>query len=160
MRRCRFGKSLCALAVLLAGLLFACSASPLFAQPAREVHELHPFYDISKEVTVTGTVSSVLDHAADGMLFGSHLLLETASGQVDASLGKWGLAGKGALSVSAGQEVQVTGVMKTIKEKQVFVVRLVKAEGRIYTIRNQHGVPVAPLARERVSETAQKGESL
>jgi hypothetical protein len=156
MRCCRLSRP----TPLIAGLLFATLAVPLFAQPAAPVHESQPFYDISKEVTLAGTVSSVLSRGSQGMLLGSHLLLETASGQVDASLGKWGLVGRGALSVSAGQEVEVTGVMKTIKDKQVFVVRTVKAEGRIYVIRNEHGIPASPQSRERASQTAQKGESL
>jgi hypothetical protein len=133
-------------------------AVPLLAQSERESR---PFYDIAKEITLTGTVSSVLAKPAAGMLFGSHLVLDTTSGQVDASLGKWGLQGKGALSVSAGEPVEVTGVMKTINDKQVFIVRTVKASGQVYTIRNQYGVPRSPQSRERASQkAAQGGESL
>jgi hypothetical protein len=146
------------IAGLLASLLLAILAVPLVAQSERESH---PFYDITKEVTLTATVSSVLAKSAAGMIFGSHLMLDTASGQVDASLGKWGLQGKGALSVAAGEPVEVTGVMKTINDKQVFIVRTVKASGRVYTIRNQYGVPRSPQSRERASQkAAQGGESL
>jgi len=92
------------------------------------------------------------------MIWGSHLLLATTSGPVDASLGTFGLRGKGAVSVAAGQQVEVTGVMKTIKDKQVFLVRTVKAGGQVYTIRNEHGFPVSPQARERASrKTAGEG---
>jgi hypothetical protein len=146
------------IAGLLASLLLAILAVPLVAQSERESHT---FYDIAKEITLTGTVSSVLAKPAAGMLFGSHLVLDTTSGQVDASLGKWGLQGKGALSVSAGEPVEVTGVMKTINDKQVFIVRTVKASGQVYTIRNQYGVPRSPQSRERASQkAAQGGESL
>jgi hypothetical protein len=146
------------IAGLLASLLLAILAVPLLAQSERESHT---FYDIAKEITLTGTVSSVLAKPAAGMLFGSHLVLDTTSGQVDASLGKWGLQGKGALSVSAGEPVEVTGVMKTINDKQVFIVRTVKASGQVYTIRNQYGVPRSPQSRERASQkAAQGGESL
>jgi hypothetical protein len=146
------------IAGLLASLLLAILAVPLLAQSERESR---PFYDIAKEITLTGTVSSVLARPAAGMIFGAHLMLDTASGQVDASLGKWGLQGKGALSVSAGEPVEVTGVMKTINDKQVFIVRTVKASGQVYTIRNQYGVPRSPQSRERASQkAAQGGESL
>jgi hypothetical protein len=146
------------IAGLLAGLLLAILAVPLVAQPERESH---PFYDISKEVTLTGTVSSVLARPAAGMIFGAHLMLDTASGQVDASLGKWALQGKGALSLSAGAPVELTGVMKTMNDKQVFIVRTVKANGQVYTIRNQSGVPNSPQSRARVSQkTTQGGVSL
>jgi DNA/RNA endonuclease YhcR with UshA esterase domain len=146
------------IAGLLAGLLFAILALPLVAQSERESRA---FYDIAKEVTLTGTVSSVLAKPAAGMLFGSHLMLDTNLGQVDASLGKWGLQGKGALSVAAGEAVEVTGVMKTMNDKPVFIVRTVKVSGQVFTIRNQYGVPRSPQSRERASQkAAQGGESL
>jgi hypothetical protein len=142
------------IAGLLAGLLFAILAIPLVAQPAAD----SPLsYDMSKEVTLSGTVSAVMTKSARGMMWGSHLMLETTSGKVDASLGRWGLAGKGALSVTPGQQVEVTGVMKTLRDKEVFVARTVKVNGKVYTMRNEHGISVSPQTRKRA---AQKGESL
>jgi ABC-type uncharacterized transport system ATPase subunit len=142
------------IAGLLAGLLFAILAIPLIAQPAGE----SPLsYDISKEVTLSGTVSAVIAKPAPGMMWGSHLMLETVSGKVDASLGRWGLVGKDSLSVTPGQQVEVTGVMKTLRDKEVFVARTVKVNGKVYTMRNEHGIPVSPQARKRAVE---KGESL
>ena len=109
-------------------------------------------YNPTQEITLVGTVSSVLARSASGMILGSHLLLTTVSGTVDASLGRWGLQGKGALSVIPGQQVEVTGIMKTLKDKEVFVVRTVKVLGKIYIIRNEHGIPVSPRARQRAEE--------
>jgi hypothetical protein len=95
------------------------------------------------------------------MIVGPHLLLTTLSGPVDASLGRWGLRGRGALSVAPGQQVEVTGVMKTIRDKQVFLARTVKVRDKVYTMRNEHGIPVSPQTRERAGQnTSQKGESL
>src|SRR5271154_162864 len=108
MRRTRLTKLAQMIAGLLTGLLIAIVAVPLGAQPAPESHR---YYDITKEVTVKGTVSSVLANASTGMIRGSHLLLVTSSGPVDASLGRFALQRKGALSVAAGEEVEVTGVM-------------------------------------------------
>ncbi len=119
-----------------------------------------PFsYDAAQEVTLHGTVSSVLTKPAAGMIMGSHLLLTTPAGTVDASLGRFGLRGKGALSVAAGRQIEITGVMKTIKNKQVFLARTVAVDGHIYTIRNEHGIPVSPQARERASRKS-AGEGL
>jgi len=47
--------------------------------------------------------------------------------------------------------------MKTVRDKEVFVVRSVKANGKTYTMRNEHGVDVSPLTRERA---AKKGVTL
>ena len=77
-------------------------------------------YSSPAEVTLTGTVSSVFPKATPGTVVGSHLLLATLSGLVDASLGRFGLQGKGAISVVPGQQIEATGVMKTIKGKTFF----------------------------------------
>ena len=159
MRRCvaRGSVRLIAGSVLTA-LLLAITALPLAAQPTREAH---PFYDITKETTIRGVVSSVLPRHSAGTIPGAHLLLATASGEVDASLGRWGLQGKGALSVRVGQQVELTGIMKTIREKQVFVARTVKVGSKVYAIRNEHGIAVSPQARGRMAhQMAQKGETL
>jgi hypothetical protein len=139
------------IAGLLTGLLFVIVAVPLGAQPASEPH---PYYDQRQEVTLKATVSSVLTRPSAGMIVGSHLLLETPSGTVDASLGRFGLEGKGALSVTAGEQVEVTGVMKTLKNQQVFVVRTVKVGSQVYTMRNEHGIQVSPQSRARASQNA------
>lgn len=158
MGRNGFRESSRILAGLTTGLMAAILCVPAGAQRAVEGH---PFYDISREVTLVGRVSSVLTRGSTGMIMGSHLLLATGAGEVDASLGRWGLSGKNALSVRAGQQVEVTGVMKIMRERQVFVVRMVKLSGRVYQIRNEHGIEVSPQARERASrQTVQNGGSL
>ena len=108
-----------------------------------------------EEVTLNGTISSVLAKASPGMIPGSHLLLVTVDGAVDVSLGTAVRQGAGALSLNAaGQQVEVVGVMKTIKQKQVFLTRSVQAGSRLYVIRNQHGIPVSPIGRERTIQNA------
>jgi hypothetical protein len=114
-------------------------------------------YDISQEVTLNATVSAVLMKPASGMIAGSHLLLATLSGPVDASLGLFGLRGKGALSVPAGQQIEVTGVMKTIRDKQVFVTRTVKVGSEIFMIRTEHGIQISPQTRERLAQKSTGG---
>ena len=139
----------------LAGLLLAMLAAPLVAQSASPSQAFA--YDIREEVTIQGTVSSALLRPAPGMVVGSHLLLATPSGPVDASLGRFGLYGKGAVSVATGQQVEVTGLMQTIGSQKVFVARTVKVGDLVYTIRNQHGVPISPQARIG-GDAARKGD--
>jgi hypothetical protein len=137
------------------------SVRPIQAQTAAGTTRAAGFsgYDLAEEVTITGTVSSVIMKAAPGMIVGSHLLLATPSGAVDASLGRFGLQGAGAVSVVAGQQIEANGVIKTIRDKPIFLVRTVKVSGEVYTVRNEHGFPVSPQARERASQkTSQKGE--
>ena len=140
----------------LAGLLFAILAVPLSATTREEVR---PFYDVAHEVTLSGPVTGVVYGPSAGLIPGSHILLVTGSGTVDASLGKWGLQGKED-SIHNGEQVTVKGVMKTLKNKQVFFVRTVEFGGHSYVIRNEHGVPLTPKSHERVQKTAEKGVSL
>ena len=149
MRRCLFHKFFPIVTALLAGLAFAILTSTLFGQSAEDSGLS---YDLTREVTLSGTVSSVLLRPAPGMIMGSHLLLTTAMGTVDASLGRWGLRGDGALSTRMGEQIEVTGVMKVLREKPVLLVRTVKAGGNVYTIRNKYGIPMSPQARERAAE--------
>ena len=135
----------------LLGALLAMSAVPLLAQ--RSANQ----YEVSQEVTISGAISAVVTKKAPGMLVGAHLLLTTTSGQVDASLGRFALQGKDALPVTVGQQIEVTGMMRTIQGKEVFIVRTVKAGARVYAVRNQHGIEVSPQTRQRAAE---RGESL
>lgn len=79
------------------------------------------------------------------------------SGVVDASLGRFALLGKGALSVAPGEQIEATGVMQTIGDKQIFLTRTVKAGGVVYIIRTRSGIPISPLTRERLAEKAAGG---
>jgi len=115
---------------------------------------------ITEEVTLTGTVSRVLTKATPGMIVGSHLLIATPGGPVDASLGRFGLKGNGALSVAAGEQIAATGVMKMIHDKPVLLVRTVKvASGEVYAIRTEHGFPISPKSRELTQNKGRMEES-
>jgi hypothetical protein len=147
-----FGKS-SALGLLLVALL-----PSIQAQTARS-SQSYPFrYDISEEITLSGTVTGVLTKAPAGMMNGSHLLIATPSGPIDVSLGGYGLIGKGALSVHLGEQVKVTGVTKALNSKPIFIARTVTAGGQVYPIRNERGIAMSPQAREHArSGIAQNG---
>jgi hypothetical protein len=131
------------------------------AQGQTAERAIGPFsYEVGKEVTLSGTVAKVVKGATAGMAAGGHLLVSTESGEVDASLGQFAFRGKGALEVSAGEYVEVTGVMRTLKSGQMFVTRTVKVGQQVYVIRNEHGIAVSPQSRERASGQTTKGETL
>jgi hypothetical protein len=139
-------------------------ATPTHAQTAEGTPDsvVAPKYDITREVTLTGTVSSLVKNTTPEMqmLGGSHLIVQTTSGKIDASLGGYAMKTVGALSVTPGQQVQVTGVMKAIRDQQVFVTRLVQVNGRVYKIRNEHGFVLAPGPRKGVTKPDAKGGQL
>jgi len=101
-----------------------------------------PRYDISKEVTLNAMVKSVPSKSAFGRT-NSGFVLQTTSGEVRGSLTPFVLNGKGALTIAPGANVQVTGVMLTMKNnEQLFVIRIITVGGRTYAIRNERGFPL------------------
>jgi hypothetical protein len=148
----------------LAFLSFILAVLPLQGQSRPSSPRLteHFFYDSSQEITLSGTVSTVLAKPSAGMIPGSHLLLTTGLGLVDVSLGTFGLEGEGALQVAAGQQVQITGVMNTLKNQQVFIARTVKIGEAVFLMRNKHGIPLSPAGRQRstANATQNNGENL
>ena len=140
-------------------------ALPLHAQTsdtATKPVTHHQWYDMSQEVRITGMVSSVEKTPARGTesLPGSHLMVETMTGKVNASLGRFALKGKSTLSLAPGQQVQMIGVMKTIKERQVFVVRVIQVNSHAYALRNEHGFENASLAHNGAAKSETKGGQL
>jgi DNA/RNA endonuclease YhcR with UshA esterase domain len=119
-------------------------------------------YDITREVTLTGTVSGVVKTPTREMkmLPGSHLMLATGSGKLDASLGRFAMRNQGVLAITAGQQVQVTGVNTTVKGQQVFVTRLIQVNGHTYRVRNEHGIAVAPVSGKANRSAYTKGGQL
>jgi len=149
---------------LFAVLALCLFALPIYAQTTavttRPVAPLR--YDITKEVKLSGTVSEVVKAPTRGTktAAGSHLILETKTGPVDADFGARATKGKNAFSVTAGEQVEVTGVMKTMNNKQVFVVRLVELNGHTYRIRNEHGFVYQRVSRDGVTNSESKGGQL
>jgi hypothetical protein len=148
---------------------FAVFALSLFAMPlhaqttqARTQSAAPPKYDITREVTLVATVGSVVTKATPEMnlLGGSHLMLVTTAGNIDACLGVFPVTGQGALRVSPSERVQVTGVMKVIRQQQVFVTRLVVAGSQVYRIRNEHGFVLLPALRKGNANSEMKGAKL
>ena len=86
------------------------------------------------------------------MIPGAHLLLATPDGPVDASLGRFGLQGYGAVFVAGGEPIEATGVMKTIRDKVVLLVRSVRVGGETYNIRSERGVALSPRARQLAAQ--------
>jgi len=101
-------------------------------------------YDVSKEVTLQGTVSSVVKKPTVGMLTGTHLMLATSNGSVDAHIGSYAGRDKHLDSLSQGESIKAVGMMTKTKHGEVFIVRTVETGGNTYTVRNKNGFFVGP----------------
>src|SRR5271156_1279274 len=131
-----------------AALVLCLFAAPIYAQSADAIAKpaAPRAYDITKEVTLAGTESSVVKQPtrSTDLAPGSHIMLTTSSGTVDATLGRFAMRGKTALVVTPGESVKLTGVMKTVKGKDVFLALLFRGNGHSYILPNQGALPTAP----------------
>jgi hypothetical protein len=100
-----------------------------------------PRYDASKEITLEATVTNVVK-IKGGTLAGSHLVLSTSKGTLDGALGPFALRGVHAMPVASGDHVKVVGVMTTIHNLNVFLIRTVENGNHTYNIRNERGFPL------------------
>jgi hypothetical protein len=136
------------LLTLLACTLAAASAFANTSNvPARAY--IAPRYDSSKEITLKGTITSVIRKGQPGMMFGSHLILATAHGSVDAHIGRWLLNGPQSNVLHAGDSVTVTGVTTTFNGRSVLLARLIQVAGQTITVRSKTGAVLLPGATER-----------
>jgi hypothetical protein len=98
-------------------------------------------YDLAKEVKIEGVIEKI-DATSANTPMGTHILVQTPQGDVDAHLG-FGQAAKPArLGIEEGQNVTIIGMMSNVGDTQVLLARLLTTPNRIFVLRNEHGIPV------------------
>ncbi len=149
--------SICAAAMLILTLV----AMPAFAQKAGQIPSqsgVIPVYDSAHEVTVQGNIENVVTGTTWGGPLGTHLVVATPRGPVDAHLGPFATKGPNALNLHAGEAVQMVGAMAMIEGKEVLLARTLTVGGQTRVIRNERGFLVQPGAPGASrSKTSEKG---
>ena len=135
------------LATLVAVLSLAVPATAQTVKPVKRA-PVAPQYDVRQETTLKGTVNQVVTKPSKGMLVGTHMMVTTSSGVVDAHLGMFAMRGKNALKLTPGESVQMVGVMKNSGKEHVFLVRSVKTGSTEFAVRNEHGYLLTPASRK------------
>ena len=137
-------------AILLAAIGALAIAVPGYAQTQtkRTATPSAPVYEKSKEITVEGTVESMVANPAAGSLMGAHVMVATPSGEVDGHVGIYATRGPNPMTLTPGERVQMVGVMTTMASgNRVFLVRTIQAGSHLYTIRNSHGFLIRPATK-------------
>jgi hypothetical protein len=147
------------LPILCAGLLCAMPAaaqsSPGAGAPANSMVRV---YDIAKEIKVEGTIQKIQTDATAHVPLGTHVLIQTADGLVDAHLGTGAAAKPAYLGISEGQTVTLVGMMETINNNPVLITRLMTTSSRIFVLRNEQGIPVRGIrGQSPLAARTQKG---
>ena len=100
-------------------------------------------YNIAKDVSVQGTVLSYTENSPTPPI-GPHVLLQTASGNVDVHLGDVKVLRAAKLNFAQGANVRLVGQSRKVGQNTIFLARLVQIGSQLVAVRSQHGMPVAP----------------
>jgi hypothetical protein len=106
-------------------------------------------YDASGELTISGTVRSLVSGGHPGLPSGTYLTISTPRGVVEAHLGRFALLGSQPVSLHPGEQVDVVGVMITVKSSSILLVRTIHTNTSTFVIRNEHGALLFPRPADR-----------
>ena len=163
MRRCRFTQTTPLIAGLIVGLLFAIAPIPLGAQPASETHAGHglgPVYDAAHEITVNGTIQTVVTNHIKGSPAGMHLMVMGSEGMIDAHVGPY-MTKATQEALKAGTPVQIIGAIEKVHGREYLLARQVTFDGRTVTVRNSNGallVVQSPRGQHHATAYSRQGE--
>lgn len=144
---------------LLALAAISVVAAPLYAghTAAFKRTVLAPRYEISKEVTMEGTIQELVRKPTAGSMLGTHLMVSTSKGTVDAHIGDFVLRGSNKYSPAVGETVKLVGVMTTINHRNVFLTRTIETGNRTIQVRTARGFLIVPGAKGRIAQTSATG---
>jgi hypothetical protein len=129
---------------MLAGILSLCI--PVGAQQATQSSALRfQSYDVKREVNLLGTVVKY-DAASSVPPIGSHLLLQTSSGQVDVHLGNAKVLQANHFELNPGDRVRIIGENLAYGDGAIFAARIVQKGAQAVAVRNTRGALTSPAA--------------
>lgn len=119
---------------------------PVSAQQAAQSNAQIPqSYDLKREVNLLGSVVKY-DAASTLPPMGAHVLLQTASGQVDVHLGNARVLRANHLELNPGDNVRVIGEELAFGNGSIFAARIVQKGVQAVAVRNTHGALTSPAA--------------
>ena len=139
MTRNRIAKGKQVLACVAASLFFIGFPAQATASSESAVGRGLGFaYEPAKEITVIGTVKSLVSTPALVSPLGLHLLISSAGKVIDIHLGPY-LSKEDQEGLQVGQLVQIVGVNESVHGKKVLLARQLIFDGRLVTVRNERG---------------------
>jgi hypothetical protein len=132
------------LPALAAGLIFILPAkaqSTPAATSSSQASTIKASYNLANEIKIQGTIEKI-DTTGTIVPMGTHILIQTPQGVIDAQLGFGAAAKPSRLGIAEGQSVTVVGMMESIGNGQVLLARLLTTSDHIFVLRNEHGIPV------------------
>jgi hypothetical protein len=100
-------------------------------------------YNAGREAQLVGTVVKY-DSASSVPPMGAHVLVQTASGQVDVHLGNAKVLAANHLALNAGDSIRIVGEPLALGDGTYFAARIVQKGTQAVAVRNTKGFLVTP----------------
>ena len=100
-------------------------------------------YNVANDSSLQGTILSYTESSKTPPL-GTHVLLETPSGNVDVHLGDARVLHQAKMSLTQGMSIRFVGQTRAVGQNTVFLARLVQVGSQVVAVRSTRGVPVTP----------------
>ena len=98
-------------------------------------------YQVGREATLVGTVSSVVENSKTGPL-GTHVMVQAASGLVDVHIGSAKYLTMNNLNLKTGDSVRILGENFAVGADTVFYARIVQDGTAAVAVRSPKGMPL------------------
>ncbi|HEX4542053.1 MAG TPA: hypothetical protein VH114_02715 [Candidatus Acidoferrum sp.] len=127
---------------LLAASLAICLSAGAQQAKQADLRQLQS-YDAGREVQVVGTIVK-FDSASSVLPMGTHVLMQTASGQVDVHLGNARVLAANHLALNAGDNIRIVGEPMALGDGTYFAARIVQKGMQAVAVRNTKGFLLTP----------------
>jgi DNA/RNA endonuclease YhcR with UshA esterase domain len=134
----------------LCAVLFLC-VSAAAQEKTQSVQQQRRAYDLSREVSVQGTVVTFTESSQAPPL-GPHVVVQTSSGPVDVHLGNARLLKANHFTLAAGDTVRVIGENVPYGDGTQFFARIIQKGNQSLALRSTRGFPLRPAARAGKSQ--------
>jgi hypothetical protein len=128
------------------GLAFLLSTSAGAQQKTPSAGQRGLGYDLSREVSVQGSVISYAETSSVAP-FGPHVTLQTSSSVLDVHLGNARLLESNHFTLAAGDTIRVVGESVASASGTQFLARLVQKGNQTILLRNPRGFPLRPATK-------------
>ena len=98
-------------------------------------------YQVGREVSLVGTISSVVENSKTGPL-GTHVMVQSPSGLVDVHVGSARYLEMNKLNLKSGDSVRIVGENFTVGADTVFFARIVQDGTAAVAVRSPKGMPL------------------
>jgi hypothetical protein len=137
---------------VLAGALALCLSASAQQNTQPDARRLQS-YDVGREVSLVGSVVK-FEAASTSLPMGAHLLVQTASGQVDVHVGDARVLKTAKLELNVGDSVRIVGEDLVTESGSFFAARIVQKGTQAVAVRTTRGFLTRPGAGSSPSQAA------